>query len=150
MSEVESEIKIAANCFKCETVFSVSLDEVFKDNMVCPKCKNAEFNSITVICPHCQEVIHTNESAIGRQVSCGNCGKKYIANTVKQMDGTPLIVSSTGRVEMHDIASALSMMKNELEEPKKNDPAAKGCLGSLIFIVCIGFGSLYTLIKIIA
>jgi phage terminase large subunit GpA-like protein len=146
------EKNIQGSCNSCGSRFPIPIDEL-EDYMECPKCGEAA--NITAVCPHCGQNIGTNGRTIGCSCPCPSCEREFIWNTVKAVDGTSMIVSMTRRVEMHDIASAISIMQQQLEknqhdsDRKNTSSNSKGCLGSFIFIINIGTGILFLVTKYI-
>lgn len=142
------EKEIQGSCISCDSQFAIPVSEL-KDYMACPVCGNEA--DITVICPHCDKGILTNGRALSCSVPCPECNKDFIWNTVKSTDGTPMVVSMTGRFELHDMASMLSIMRENLEKtekasrPKQNisyphtnaikkGTEPQGCLSSIVAI----------------
>ncbi len=146
-----SDRKIQGKCISCRSRFPIDIEE-FEDYMLCPNCN--EDANITAICPHCGQNIDTNGRTIGTQEACLTCDKDFIWNTVLATDGKPLIISTTGRVELHDLAAMLSVMQQQIGEEKSNKKDdspnnSKGCLGSILFVVFAGAGLTYYLSKLI-
>ena len=143
--------EIQGSCISCKSRFAIPVSEL-KDYMTCPECGSDA--DITVICPHCHEEILTNGLGLGIIAPCF-CGKDFIWNTVKSTDGTPMVVSMTGRLEIHDMASILNIMQENLEKnevPENIDVivkgkhhltannrkiGSKGCLFSIISIISL-------------
>lgn len=134
---------IQGSCISCGSNFPIPIDEL-EDYMQCPKC--GEDANITAVCPHCEQNIGTNGRTIGCSCPCPSCEGEFIWNIVKATDGTSMVVSMTGRIEMYDIASAVSIMQKELEQNQdvsnRKDTSSnfKGCLGAFIFMINIGTG----------
>jgi len=61
----------------------------------------------------------------------------------------------TGRAEMHDIASTISIMQEQIDEhqqgSKQNKASSnsKGCLGSFVLVIGIGVGIVLLAIKLL-
>jgi len=146
------EKNIQGSCISCGLRFPIPIDDL-EDDMQCPKC--GEDAGITVVCPHCGQNAGTNGRTIGCSFPCLSCGCEFIWNTVKATDGTSMVVSMTGRVEMHDIASAISIMQQQQEqnqhgsERKDVSSNSKGCLGTFIFMISTGTGIFFLVTKYI-
>lgn len=106
------EKTIQGNCISCGAHFPI---DILEDDIQCPICGD-EHASITAVCPHCGQEIEINGRCISTSNLCPICKKDFIWNTVKATDGSLMIVSVTGRIEMHDIASLVSVMQQELNE----------------------------------
>ena len=132
---------IQGKCISCNSSFPV---EILQDDIVCPVC--GEYANITAICPNCGENIDTNGRALGCCYPCPACNEEFIWNTVESTDGSPMVVSMTGRVEMHDIAAALAITQNQLSDKneifgKENaslNTKSAGCLTIITTIVGMG------------
>lgn len=148
---VFSSQEIQGECTSCNLKFAIPVMEL-KDYNPCPNCGNDA--NITVFCPHCGEGITTGGSTISCLVPCPVCNKDFIWNTVKSTDGTPMVVSMTGRLELHDLASIINIMQENLEktespdQPKINNSNShsntknkaaepKGCLCSLVAMISL-------------
>jgi len=144
-----SQNAIQGSCTSCNSRFAIPFSEL-KDDMSCPVCGN--YADVTVICPHCGQEIFTNGRTLGCCIPCPDCNNDFVWNTVISTDGTPMVVSMTGRLEMHDMGSLLNIMQQQLgkskNEPRSNmnisDPQSaakhrtaepKGCLGSIAVIM---------------
>lgn len=147
-----TEKEIQGSCISCKSQFAIPVSEL-QDDMTCPVCGSDA--NISVICPHCGQEIYTNGRTLSCSIPCPKCNKDFIWNTVKSTDGTPMVVSMTGRLEMHDMASLLGIMQENLEKaksPSRSSPnvsnshsivknreaGAKGCLGSIIVMISLG------------
>jgi len=116
-----SKKSIQGSCISCKSNFPIPIDEL-EDYMQCPKC--GEDAGITAVCPHCGQNIGTNGRTIGCSYPCPSCKCEVIWNTVKATDGTSMVVSMTGRVEIQDIASALSIMQKQVEIMRESELCA--------------------------
>lgn len=147
-----NEKEIQGSCISCKSQFAIPVSEL-QNYMICPVCGSDA--NITVICPHCRQGIFTNGRTLSCSIPCPECNKEFIWNTVKSTDGTPMVVSMTGRLELHDMASLLSIMQEDLEKTQnasrpnsnigdsrsiatKKGPESKGCLSSIVAIVSLG------------
>lgn len=114
-----SEKPIRGHCIMCKSNFPLSTSDL-GDQIVCPVC--SEDASITTICTHCNQHIDTNGRTLGSLIPCPTCHREFICNTLETTNGGSLVVCTTGRVEMHDIASTLSLMKQQIREHRQNTP----------------------------
>ena len=105
--------ELQGSCDSCKSHFPISINKI-EDYMECPNC--GEEATIMAICPHCGHYIMTNGGTISCSIPCPDCEREFIWNTFKATDGTPMVVSMTGRLELHDIASAIPMMQQKINK----------------------------------
>ena len=135
-----SEKSFQGKCSECNSEFPV---DSIEEDIRCPKC-GFPFANITVSCPHCGQEFDTDGSLISSIDPCPTCGEKFVWNTVKATDGSWMVVSRTGRLELHDMASLVSIMQQKMGEKEtravSNDVTSnsKGCLGSFILVLSFG------------
>lgn len=135
------DTRLLCACNYCKANFSIAIEDI-EDSIECPKC--GEDSNVTARCQHCNKEFQTNGLGIGEYTECPFCGDDIVINTFKTVGGGWQVVSMTGRVEMHDLASALSVLQHEMQEEERASrrkviPPAQGCFGMLL--MGIGFSA---------